>query len=106
MFRRLTLKVPGTDHPGVDYIRLAREIFEIEGPTGRHYCVVMEPHGNSIRFLQENLPTAMLPKLMVRAAMHMVLFALNWLHLECNVIHTGTRSRRFHHLDFFLLTRA
>jgi serine/threonine-protein kinase SRPK3 len=90
MLRHLALKAAGSNHPGLHFTRLTHESFQIEGPAGQHHCVVFDPQGNSLRALQELMPGGMLPKLIVRSSMHRVLFAMNWLHLECGVIHTGT----------------
>lgn len=77
------------DHPGQDFTRLAHDIFEIEGRSGPHYCMVSEPQGPSLRTLQELFPDAKLPKPLVKSLIHRLLFAVNWLHATCGVIHTG-----------------
>ncbi|KAJ5971958.1 protein kinase [Penicillium vulpinum] len=50
------------DHPGLDFTRLARDIFETESLSGRHYCTAYKPQGNSTRILQEKFPNAITPK--------------------------------------------
>ncbi|KAJ5212360.1 protein kinase [Penicillium cinerascens] len=50
------------DHPGLNFTRLARHIFETESLSGRHYCIAYKPQGNSVRTLQETFPNAMIPK--------------------------------------------
>ncbi|KAJ5515891.1 protein kinase domain-containing protein, partial [Penicillium freii] len=50
------------DHPGLDFTRLARDIFETESPAGCHHCIAYKPHGNCVRTLQEAFPNAMIPK--------------------------------------------
>ncbi|KAJ5936660.1 protein kinase [Penicillium verhagenii] len=50
------------DHPGLDFTRLARDIFETESLAGRHHCIAYKPQGNSVRTLQEAFPNAMIPK--------------------------------------------
>ena len=77
------------DHPGLDFTRLANEILEIDGFSGRHYCIAFKPQGNSVRILQETFPNAMLPKLLVKSLVHRLLFSVNWLHATCGVAHTG-----------------
>ncbi|KAI2285697.1 hypothetical protein LOZ02_000856 [Ophidiomyces ophidiicola] len=81
-------KFSKVDHPGVEYTRLAREIFEIDGPTGSHYCIATQPQGPSLRALQEKFPNAKLPKLLVRSLVHRIIFSINFLHVTCGVIHT------------------
>ncbi|KAI1932876.1 hypothetical protein LOZ65_000483 [Ophidiomyces ophidiicola] len=87
MLRHLE-KFSKIDHPGVEYTRLAREIFEIDGPTGPHYCIATQPQGPSLRVLQEKFPNAKLPKLLVRSLVHRIIFSINYLHVTCGVIHT------------------
>lgn len=93
MLRRLTKFAQLFDHPGLDFTRLAHDIFEVDGPSGRHYCIAAKPQGPSLRTLQETLPHAILPKLLVKSLIHRLFFAVNWLHAICGVIHTGMRRR-------------
>lgn len=76
------------DHPGLLFTRLADDIFEIHGPSGRHYCIAMKPQGVSVRTLQDFFPDGKLPKLPVKSLIHRLLFAINWLHADCHIIHT------------------
>jgi hypothetical protein len=86
---RYLKKFADKDHPGLDFARLAQEIFEIEGPSGLHYCIASKPQGNSVRTLQETIPDAKLPKLLVKSLIHRLFFSLNRLHAICGVVHTG-----------------
>ena len=92
MLKRLS-KFAKKDHPGLDFTRLALDIFEVEPEIetvdGRHYCVAFKPQGNSVRTLQETFSDAILPKLLVRSLIHRLFFAVNWLHAICGVAHTG-----------------
>ncbi|KAF2813565.1 kinase-like protein [Mytilinidion resinicola] len=94
MLRRLAdvakqpLKPGHDDHAGQLFTRFARDIFEIQGPTGRHHCIAMKPQGNSVRTLQERSADGKLPKLLVRSIIHRLWFSINWLHAGCGVVHT------------------
>ncbi|EXJ83982.1 CMGC/SRPK protein kinase [Capronia epimyces CBS 606.96] len=77
-----------TDHPGLDFTRLALDIFEIDGPHGRPCCIATKPQGSSLRALQEILPDAILPRMMVKSLVHRLWFSVNWLHATCGVVHT------------------
>ncbi|KAK2780711.1 hypothetical protein FQN52_002079 [Onygenales sp. PD_12] len=88
MLQRLSKIAQEADHPGLDFTRLATDIFEIDGPSGRHNCIVAKPQGSSVRTLQETFPNAKLPKPLVKSLVHRLLFSLNWLHFCCGVIHT------------------
>ena len=89
MMHYLKQRAEEEDHPGLDFTRLATDIFEITGPTGSHYCIASKPQGCSVRFLQENFSNGKLPKLLVRSLMHRLSFSVNWLHASCGTIHTG-----------------
>lgn len=77
------------DHLGLDFTCLAQDIFKIDGPSGPHNCIVTNPQGPSLCTLQETLPGARLPKLLIRSLIHWLLFSINELHATCGVIHTG-----------------
>ncbi|RAL10301.1 kinase-like protein [Aspergillus homomorphus CBS 101889] len=87
MLHRLK-KFAEKDHPGLDFTRLARDIFEIDGPSGSHYCIDFKPQGNSVRTLQKKFPNAQLHKLLVKSIIRRLFFAVNWLHATCGVAHT------------------
>ncbi|PGH11542.1 hypothetical protein AJ79_04800 [Helicocarpus griseus UAMH5409] len=56
MLRRLGKFAEGSDHTGVDFTRLAQDIFEIDAPpplSGKHYGIASKPQGQRIRKLQE-----------------------------------------------------
>ena len=101
MLQRLGKFAQGADHPGLDFTRLASDVFKIDGPSGRHYCIATKPQGSSLRTLQETFANAILPKILVKSLIHRLLFSVNWLHATCGVIHTGmlneTACLRFVH---------
>ncbi|KAJ5322740.1 protein kinase [Penicillium brevicompactum] len=73
------------DHPGLDFTRLARDMFETESLAGRHHCIVYKPHGTSVRTLQEVFPNAMIPKSLVKSLIHRLFMSVNWLHATCDI---------------------
>ena len=77
-------------HCGVEFTRLATDVFQIEGRTARHDCIVSKPHLSSLRTLQEALPDAKLPKLLIKCILQRELHSVNWLHAACGVVHTGS----------------
>ncbi|OAL34541.1 hypothetical protein AYO20_06171 [Fonsecaea nubica] len=88
MLRRLSEFAREADHPGLDFTRLAHDIFEIDGPHGRHYCIATKPQGSSLRRLQETFPDAIFPRMLVKSLVHRLWFSVNWLHATCGVVHT------------------
>lgn len=70
-----------------------------QGPNGNHICLVLEAMGLSVLDLYGALPSAVPLELLKRVWKH-VLCALQYLHEECGIIHTGKmfqfiRSRLF-----------
>lgn len=77
-------------HPGRSSIRDLYETFEISGPHAIHQCLVQPPMHTSVADMMEvyHEPlTAPFLKLVLRR----LLTALDFLHTEADVIHTGTR---------------
>jgi serine/threonine-protein kinase SRPK3 len=89
MLRLLGKFAQEADHPGLDFTRLARDIFEVDGPSGPHYVIVTQPQGPSLRTLQETFVNAKYPKILLKSLVHRLWFSVNWLHATCGVIHTG-----------------
>ena len=81
------------DHPGLDFTRLARDMFGTQSLAGRHHCIVYKPQGTSVRILQEAFPNAMVPKSLVKSLIHRLFMSVNWLHATCGVAHTGKSTR-------------
>lgn len=103
MLRRLKKYADEFDRPGPCFTRLARDIFEINGPYGRHVCISFKAQGASLRTMQEIFPNAQLPRLLVRSLIHRLFFSVNWLHATCGVVHTGMyRSQASSILCFIL----
>lgn len=100
MLQRLGKFAQEADHPGLDFTRLATDVFEVDGPSGRHYCIAMKPQGSSLRTLQETFANAILPKILVKSLIHRLLFSVNWLHATCGVIHTGLLNEKIYLRSF------
>lgn len=92
-----------TRNAGPEFTRLARDIFEIDGPSGRHYCIASTPQGSSLRAVQEAFPNSVLPKYLVKSHIHRLMVSLNWLHADCSTIHTGMLDHAGN-LDITLIT--
>lgn len=79
-----------THHPGKDKIRMAEEMFEINGPSGQpHQCLVHEPLVTSILHFQSALPDKSLPEDMLKPLLREIFTALDFMHSEADAIHTG-----------------
>ncbi|EGX95239.1 Protein kinase-like domain [Cordyceps militaris CM01] len=77
-----------TAHPGRSAVRSLLDAFEIRGPGDQHQCLVHEPlYENVTAFLGRN-PVGRLPKVMLAYTLHRIFMALDYLHTECQIIHT------------------
>lgn len=67
------------------------ETFQILNPDGHriHTCLVHPPLGISLDQLTSLLPGKVMSSSMVRTTMRNILAALDFLHTEAQVIHTG-----------------
>jgi serine/threonine protein kinase len=88
-------KILGSDsasHPGYNHVRTAIDIFTIPRQGGDHRCLVQKPMWDSFKdFLNRN-PAHRFTEELLRAGLSQVFLALDYLHSECSIIHTGTKS--------------
>ena len=73
-----------SQHPGRTHVVTLMDSFEVSSAHGRHLCLV---HGVLGRFPKVNSPG--LPVPLVKAVAKQLLWALDFLHRECCVVHTG-----------------
>jgi serine/threonine-protein kinase SRPK3 len=76
-------------HPGYPYIRTALNTFTIPRPGGDHYCLVQKPMWDSFRDLLDWNPTHRFTEPLLKAGLSMLFLALDYLHTECKLVHTG-----------------
>jgi hypothetical protein len=79
-----------SQHRGQAYIRGLYGEFELNGPTGKHVCLVHPPMHMIIRQLQYQNPAHKLNVPLLKWTLTNVLKALSFLHDESKVVHTGT----------------
>jgi serine/threonine-protein kinase SRPK3 len=78
------------DHPGKLYIRTIQDFFFVTSRAGNpHQCLVHEVLSNDILSLRYAHPDRKLPEAMLRQFLIHLLLALDFLHSECHIIHTG-----------------
>lgn len=76
-------------HPGYDVVRPLLDHFDVDGPSGKHRCLVHQPLFESVlTFLHRN-PVRRLPVPIVAFILQRLFLALDYMHQGCNVIHTG-----------------
>jgi serine/threonine-protein kinase SRPK3 len=78
-------------HPGRQAIRSLLDSFDVHGLKEPHRCLVHPPLGDNLStFLQRN-PVRRLPKPILAFVLYRLFLALDYLHRECQIIHTGLR---------------
>ncbi|KAJ4253304.1 hypothetical protein NW762_010459 [Fusarium torreyae] len=78
-----------TTHPGRGAVRELLDSFDITGPDGSHRCLVHPPLWESaLTFLHRN-PVGSLPVPVLAFILRRLFLALDFLHTECQIIHTG-----------------
>ena len=76
-------------HPGYAHVVHLQDHFYQEGPAGRHLCLVMEPLLEDLRMFSMRWLHCLIPLPMVRHLARQIVLGLQYLHDECNIIHTG-----------------
>lgn len=74
---------------GYRYVRTALDSFELLNRDGKHPCLVHEPLWDSITTLLERSGRDRLPEELLRVILQRLLLALDYLHTDRKVIHTG-----------------
>jgi serine/threonine-protein kinase SRPK3 len=76
-------------HPGLQAIRSLLDFFDIKGLEESHRCLVHPPLSDNLStFLRRN-PIRRLPKPILAFVLYRLFLALDYLHSECEIVHTG-----------------
>ena len=90
MYKRIS-RCPA-EHPGRGAVRELLDSFDVAGPDGYHRCLVHAPlWENAPTFLHRN-PVRRLPVPVLAFVLRRLFLALDFLHTECRIIHTGASS--------------
>ncbi|KAG9549799.1 kinase-like protein, partial [Aureobasidium melanogenum] len=84
----LTARSNNSTHPGRNHVTYLKNHFEIQGPSGKHVCMVMPLLGDSIAEKATTGHIMRIPPPTVRNIAKQMLEALDFLHSECGIIHT------------------
>src|SRR4051812_47694374 len=76
-------------HEGLAFIRTPIDEFQLQGPEGVHFCLVYEPMRETLFQLQRRMPRQRLALPLFKLYIYCLLEALDYLHAECRIIHTG-----------------
>lgn len=83
------LEAGSSRHPGHGAVRKLLDSFWIKGPDGEHQCLVHPPLWDSVRTLLARNPIGRLPVPAFAMVMRRLFLALDFMHRECRLIHTG-----------------
>lgn len=83
-------RVEHSSHPGLANIRLLFESFTVRGSWGDHLVLVFQPAQMSLRDLKTVFLKDGFDESFVRACIIELLKVSDFLHSECEIIHTGT----------------
>lgn len=78
-------------HPGRNYIVSFLDSFPHTGPEESHICIVFEPLGENMLGLIERNKAKGVPRRFVKAIAKQVLLGLQYLHEECELVHTDIK---------------
>lgn len=65
------------------------ESFKIQGPIGKHICLVFDPLREPLWLLGKHLGSDGVPPGVLKPFLKITLQGLDFLHSECKIIHTG-----------------
>ncbi|KAH0590340.1 hypothetical protein H2248_000497 [Termitomyces sp. 'cryptogamus'] len=78
-------------HPGRTHIVSFLDSFVSQGPESSHVCIVFEPLGENLLGLIERNKKKGVPKALIRVIARQVLLGLQYLHDECDLVHTDIK---------------
>ncbi|KAG6829279.1 hypothetical protein H0H92_005032 [Tricholoma furcatifolium] len=78
-------------HPGRSHIVTFLDSFVNQGPESSHVCMVFEPLGENLLALIERHKKTGVPKPLVKVIAKQVLLGLQYLHDECDLVHTDIK---------------
>lgn len=78
------------EHPGREVIRGLLDSFDVAGPDGSHSCLVHPPLWQDLQIYFWRSPQMRLTTSMVAVLLYRLFRALDFLHTNCQIIHTGT----------------
>lgn len=89
VYKHISASASSSKHEGRTAVREVLDAFDVAGPDGIHRCLVHRPLWESVlTFLHRN-PIRRLPLPVLAFILHRLFLALDFLHTECKIIHTG-----------------
>ncbi|THH17405.1 hypothetical protein EW146_g3394 [Bondarzewia mesenterica] len=78
-------------HPGRAHIVSFLDSFSHTSPTDTHVCIIFEPLGENLLSLIEKNRRTGVPQSLVKSIIKQVLLGLQYLHEECDLVHTDIK---------------
>lgn len=78
-------------HRGRDHVVSFLDSFDHPGPEETHVCIVFEPLGENLLSLIERNKKKGVPRALVKTIAKQVLLGLEYLHDECDLVHTDIK---------------
>ncbi|RMZ13465.1 hypothetical protein D0862_02307 [Hortaea werneckii] len=78
-----------SSHNGSSLLRNMLDTFKISNRHQKHTCLIHEPLGMSLETCRSFFPDRKFPDLMIKSTLKHLLIALNFLHTEAGIVHTG-----------------
>lgn len=88
ILNHLSGMTPAMEHPGRRYISTLKDHFYVDGPNGRHLCLVMDVIGPTVFFVLEHRKDFRLPAKLAREVSKQLMLAVDHLH-QCGIAHGG-----------------
>ena len=96
----------GSSHIGGAYIRGLYETFDISGPNGVHGCLVQPAMHLSIHELRMRARSCKFSEPLLKHTLICILQALDFLHREANVVHSGNAMTWIFFIYFMLVNNT
>jgi hypothetical protein len=94
------LKSVKARHNGAMLVRTALDTFQIGSPKGNYQCLIHPPLGISLFDFRNQLAAKVLPENILKLTLLHLLLALDFLHTEAGIVHTGMNRSLFHESSF------
>lgn len=90
-------------HPGREHVVSFLDSFDHQGPEETHVCIVFEPLGENLLSLIERNKKKGVPRVLVKTIAKQVLLGLEYLHDECDLVHTDIKPENIRTYPYKLL---
>ncbi|KAL3605186.1 hypothetical protein FPOAC2_00128 [Fusarium poae] len=90
MYKRMEQRA--SNHPGRSAVRTLLDSFQVKGPDGDHLVLAHPPLWRSVEVAIRRSSPKRLPPAGVRFVMKELFLALEYLHDECQIIHTDIKA--------------